>query len=140
MGAAEDVYPFSTSGGRRANERRHALTPYVENGHLFRCANSLERASFPSATRALGATATATTPRSTRSDAGATSRRAFPHRLAERTIAIAAEVAIARARAPTPSIASSRVCTAAARKNLALQAFPTRATRANGVSTPKTQN
>jgi hypothetical protein len=44
--------------------------------------------------------------------------------LPERTIAIAAEVAIARARAPTPSIASSRVCTAAARKNLALQAFP----------------
>ena len=54
MGAAEDVYPFSTSGGRRANERRHALTPYVENGHLFRCVNSLESASFPSATRALG--------------------------------------------------------------------------------------
>jgi hypothetical protein len=38
VGAAEDVYPFSTKGGRRSNERKHALTPYVENGDLFSAA------------------------------------------------------------------------------------------------------
>ena len=32
----DDVYPFSVDGGRRANERKNELKPYVENGELFR--------------------------------------------------------------------------------------------------------
>tara|TARA_B100000401_G_scaffold262136_1_gene178393 strand:- start:104 stop:238 length:135 start_codon:yes stop_codon:yes gene_type:complete len=36
VGAAEDVYPFSVDGGRRLNEKRIELQPYVTNGHLFR--------------------------------------------------------------------------------------------------------
>lgn len=36
VGAAEDVYPFSVDGGRRLNEKRIELQPYVTNGQLFR--------------------------------------------------------------------------------------------------------
>ena len=36
VGAHEDVFPFSVEGGRRLNERKNSLAPYVENGHLFR--------------------------------------------------------------------------------------------------------
>jgi len=35
VGAAEDVYPFSVDGGRRLNEKRIELQPYVTNGQLF---------------------------------------------------------------------------------------------------------
>jgi hypothetical protein len=34
--ATEEVYPFSIEGGRRSNERKNSLAPYVQNGHLFR--------------------------------------------------------------------------------------------------------